>query len=455
MKPINKPYNQSIPQLLKWVQYPADFLSESSKNYGEDYTVQFPGNKVITFLSHPKSLETLLTTPRETFDFEKGVEVFGPLVRENSLMRLDVSAHKRHRQLIMPSLHGDRMRLYGELICNLTNRMMEQWKIGTNFNLKDAIHKVTLNVILEAVIGFTKDERSQRLRRASLSLIEIANSQSFGFHMFLPFLQIDLGPWSLWGRFLRLQKEFEELLYPEITQRLENPDPERTDILTMLLSARDEEGQSMTKEELCDEVITLLLTGYDTTTMTLLWAFYWLHKFPKVRERLMKELDTHSNLSDTRAIASLPYLTATVQETMRINPAILVGAPRVLATPIEIQGHEFAAGAEIWPNIYAAQRRQEVYADPEQFQPERFLGRQYSPYEYLPFGGGHRFCVGHAFSQFQMKLILFTILSRYELAPANSRPIRRVRRGPGIQPSRPLRMKVVERHHPSELSVLV
>ncbi|MDJ0618554.1 MAG: cytochrome P450 [Calothrix sp. MO_192.B10] len=446
MKPINEPHKQSLRQLLKWINNPADFLEESIQRYGEDYTVEFPGKNVITFLSNPKSIEDILTTPRETFDFERGVEVFGPLVRKHSLMRLDIASHKRHRQLIMPALHGDRMRLYGRLICEMTEKMMQQWRVGTTFNLKNCIHQVTLNVLLDVVIGFTKDERSQKLRRASLSLIEIANSQSFGFHMFLPFLQIDLGPWSLWGRFLRLQKEFEELLYPEIAQRLQQPDSDRTDILTMLLSAKDEQGESMSKEELCDEVITLLLTGYDTTTMTLLWAFYWLHKTPQALERLMAEIDSVSDPSDTKKITQLPYLTATIQETTRINPAILVGAPRVLATATKIRGYEFASGAEIWPSIYSAQRRQEVYPEPEKFQPERFLGRQYSPYEFLPFGGGYRFCVGNVFAQYQMKLVLFTILSNYELALTDSRPVRRVRRGPGVQPAKPLRMKVTARH---------
>lgn len=443
MKPINQPQKQSIAQLIKWINTPADFLEESVRRYGEDYTVEFPGNKVITFLSHPKSLEDLLTTPPSAFDFERGVEVFGPLVRKHSLMRLDLASHRRHRQLIMPSLHGDRMRLYGDIIRNLTHKMMHNWTVGTNFNLKDSIHQVTLNVLLDVVIGFTKDERSQRLRRASLSLIEIANSQSFGFHMFLPFLQIDLGPWSLWGRFLRLQKEFEELLYPEIDRRLQEPDSSRTDILTMLLSARDEQGESMTKDELCDEVITLLLTGYDTTTMTLVWAFYWLHHTPPALARLMDEINTLSD-TDSRTITQLPYLTATIQETKRINPAILVGAPRVLATSRKIGGCEFSSGSEIWPSIYSAQRRPEVYPEPEKFEPERMLGKQYSPYEYLPFGGGHRFCVGNAFAQYQMKLILFTILSSYELALIDTRPLRRVRRGPGVQPNRPLYMRVTK-----------
>lgn len=446
MKPINEAYKQSFLQLIKWINTPADFLEESTQRYGEDYTVEFPGKSVITFLSNPQSIEDILTIPRETFDFERGVEVFGPLVRKNSLMRLDIASHKRHRQLIMPALHGDRMRFYGKLICELTEKMMEQWMVGTTFNLKQCIHQVTLNVLLEVVIGFTKDERSQKLRHASLSLIEIANSQSFGFHMFLPFLQIDLGPRSLWGRFLRLQKEFEELIYPEIAQRLKQPNPERTDILTMLLSAQDEEGQTMSKEELCDEVITLLLTGYDTTTMTLLWAFYWLHRTPEALERLVAEIDTVSDHSDKKTITQLPYLTATIQETMRINPAILVGAPRVLATSMKIKGYEFSGGAEIWPSIYSAHRREEVYPDPGQFKPERFLGRQYSPYEYLPFGGGHRFCIGNAFSQYQMKLILFTVLSQYELALIDFRPVRRVRRGPGVQPAKPLKMKVTANH---------
>jgi cytochrome P450 len=191
----------------------------------------------------------------------------------------------------------------------------------------------------------------------------------------------------------------------------------------------------------------LLLVGYDTTSTALVWTLYWIHKVPRVRERLFEELDTISDPSDTRAIAQLPYLTATCQETLRISPSIVLTFIRVAQTPFETMGYEFPADSRICPNIYSVHRREELYPNPEEFKPERFLNRQFSPYEYLPFGGGNRLCIGNVFALFLMKLVIFAILSRYQLALADTRPIHPIRRGPGLEPSRAVHLIVTAHHH--------
>jgi cytochrome P450 len=446
MNLTDAPRKLSFLQLFQWAGRPSDFLDACSRRYGDIFTVQFPGNKPVTFVSHPKALEHVLTAPPGTFTSGEGSEKFRPIMGDYSLLVLDGKPHQRQRKLVMPPFHGERMRLYGSLICELTEQMMKPWRIGKSFNLFACMEEITLNALLNVVFGLTEGEGSEQLRRKLLALVELATSPLLALHLLLPPLRKDLGHWSPWGRFLRLQNDVDQLLYAEIAQRHKQPQPERTDILTLLMAARDEAGEPMSDRELRDELVTLLLAGYDTVSTAMMWCLYWIHKLPRVRERLVEELDTINDPSDTRAISKLPYLTATCQETLRLTPSIVVGSVRIAQTPFEMMGYEFPKGSRIFPNIYSAHRRKEVYPDPDQFQPERFLERQFSAYEYFPFGGGTRGCIGSAFAQFQMKLTLFTILSRYQLALTDSRPIQPIRRGPGLVPSRNVHMIVTARH---------
>jgi cytochrome P450 len=430
-------------------------LDTCASRYGENFTLQFPGDKPVTFISDPKALEDVLNAPIGTFASGQGNEMFRPIMGDNSLLVLDGKPHQRKRKFMMPAFHGERMRLYGSLIHNLTEQMMKPWKVGQSFNLPLSIHEISLNVLLHIVFGLTEGESSKQLRQKLLALVEMTASPIIALHLFFPPLRKDLGPFSPWGRFLRLQKEVDQLIYREIAQRRQQPETERTDMLTLLMTARDEEGQPMSNQELRDELITLLLSGYDTTSTAMIWALYWIHKVPRVRERLLEELDTISDPSDTKAICQLPYLTATCHETLRLSPSIVLTFLRIAQTSFEMMGHKFPTGSRVWPNIYSAHHREAVYPDPKQFKPERFLEQQFSSYEYLPFGGGNRLCIGKAFGLFEMKLVIFTILSRYQLALIDPHPIRPIRRGPGLAPSRDVHMMVTARHYrPSNVAVL-
>jgi cytochrome P450 len=292
------------------------------------------------------------------------------------------------------------------------------------------------------------------LRQKLLALIGLVTSPLLALHLFFPPLQKDWGRWSPWGRFRRLQREVDQLLYKEIARRRQSSDVERTDILSMLMAARDEEGAPMSDEELRDGLITLLTGGFDTTSTGLVWTLYWIYQTPGVRERLLAEIDSIHDVTDMKAIAKLPYLTATCQEALRISPPIVLTFIRVAQVPFQMMGHELPVGSRIWGNMYSVHRRPDLYPNPDQFQPERFLERQYSPYEFLPFGGGDRLCIGYAFALYLMKLAVFTILSRYDMALVDPRPVQATRRGPGLEPSRLVQMKVIaRRQHPSYTAV--
>jgi unspecific monooxygenase len=188
--------------------------------------------------------------------------------------------------------------------------------------------------------------------------------------------------------------------------------------------------------------MTLLIAGHETTATALTWALYWIHRLPDVKEKLLGELDSLGDEPDKSAIARLPYLNAVCSETLRIYPIAILAFPRIVKSLLQVMGYEFEPGTMLAPCIYLTHRREDLYPEAEQFKPERFLERQFSPYEYLPFGGGNRRCIGAAFALFEMKLALASILSRFELALADNRPVHPVRRGLTMAPAGGVRMIV-------------
>jgi cytochrome P450 len=220
------------------------------------------------------------------------------------------------------------------------------------------------------------------------------------------------------------------------------------------MSARDENGQGLADAELRDELMTLLVAGHETTATALTWALYWIHKIPAVRSRLLAELQAVDDRADAGAVFRLPYLNAVCCETLRIYPVAMLTFARVAKTPVELEGCSLEPGTIVIGCIYLAHRREEIYPDPDEFRPERFLERRYSPFEYLPFGGGVRHCIGMAFAQFEMRVVLAGILSSFELALADDRSVRPVRRGLTSGPS-PFRMVIKKRRPPQDVPAAV
>jgi cytochrome P450 len=337
------------------------------------------------------------------------------------------------------------MRSYGQLICDITEQVISQWTIDRPFSVRSSMQAIAMRTILSAVFGLHKGQRFEQLQQLLSTLLNSIGSPLNSSLIFFHSLQQDLGSWSPWGRFLRQKQQIDQLLYAEIQQRREQPDPSQTDILTLLMSAHDEAGQLMTDVELRDQLMTLLLAGHETTASALTWALYWVAQLPEVRDRLLKELDTLTPDSDPSAIARLPYLTAVCQETLRIYPIALISAPRIVKSPLQLMGYQFEPGTALIPCIYLTHHREDLYPQSKQFKPERFLERQFSAYEYLPFGGGNRYCIGSAFAQFEMKLVLAKIVSRFQLVLADSRPVKPVRRGFTLAPPSDMQMVLTAR----------
>jgi len=439
---------------MKFIFRPVKYLDDYSKAYGDSFTIRGSNNLPLVYFSHPQALQTIFTADTNQLESGRGNRGLGFLLGENSLILLDGDRHQRQRQLLTPPFHGERMRNYGQIICEITQQVMDQWTTDKPFKIRASMQEITLRVILRVVFGLDEGAHFQELRQLLTSVLDLMGSRFNSMMFFFEFFQKDLGAWSPWGRILRQLQQVDQLIYALIAERRAESNSNRQDILSLMMSARDEAGQGMTDVELRDELMTLLVAGHETTASALTWALYWIDQLPQVRDTLLKELNSvDAASSDPTLFAKLPYLTAVCQETLRLYPIVANTFIRIVRSPIEIMGYQLEPGTVIIPSIYLAHHREEVYPQPKQFRPERFLERQFSQYEYLPFGGGNRRCIGMAFAQYEMKLVLATILSRFQLSLVNKRPVLPIRRG--LTLATPEGMKMVATLQPKRANIPV
>jgi cytochrome P450 family 110 len=437
-------------QMIQWLTQPFEFLERWSKQYGDMFTMHLGVIPPSVLIADPEGIQQLFTG--DQFDSGFGNAALKFTLGENSLLVLDGERHQRQRKLLMPPFHGERMRAYGSLIAEITRKAMAKWQVGGSFAVRPYLQGITMQVILEAVFGLHEGSRLQRLRSGLSRLLEATSSPlSVGISLLF---QEDLGPWSPRGKLKAQLNEIDELLYAEIRERRAEGNLEGKDILTLLMLARDEEDKPMSDQELRDELITLLIAGHETTASSLAWALYWIHSLPEISEKLEAELATLTPDFDPNAIAQLPYLNAVCQETLRLYPIAIIASPRVPRASVEISGHHFEAGTRLFPCIYLAHHREATFPEPKRFRPERFIERSYSPFEFLPFGGGNRRCIGIAFALYEMKLILATMLLHGRLALTSNAPMPPVRRGVTVAPPGDLRLRVLNTQRSRSLAVI-
>jgi len=294
---------------------------------------------------------------------------------------------------------------------------------------------ITLDVILRTVFGLDEGALLDRLRECLRRLMAFV-SGTLGVLLLMPWLQRDLGPFTPGGRFVRLAREVDDLLFAEIARRRAEGVAGRADILSMLIAARDEDGQPMSDQELRDEMVTLLLAGHETTATSLAWAFHRLLGRPDVLGKLRAELRAavDGGCIEPEHVARLEYLDAVVKETARLSP-VISQVSRRLQAPMRIGGCDLPAGVVASPCIYLTHRRPDLWPNPARFDPERFIGARPNPYAFFPFGGGVRRCIGAAFATYEMKVVLAEVLTRVELRAAPGYTVRTVRRTVTLAPS--------------------
>jgi cytochrome P450 family 110 len=426
-------------QLMNWIADPLGFQDTYSRRYGDIFTMRLSGLGSCVILGNPQAIQEIFSQDSK-FDVGRGNDLAEPLLGKNSLILMDGNRHRRERKLLMPPFHGEKLQTYAKQICLITEQVASHWQVGQPFVARTAMQKISLEVILQIVFGLSEGARYQQLKPLLADWLDMTDSPLRSSMLFLRFLQKDWGTWTPWGRMKQRQRHIHDLLQAEIEERRTKGNEGHADILSLMMAARDENGQAMSDEELRDELLTILFAGHETTATTLAWAFYQIHQHPDVREKLLQELDGLGEKSNPMEIAKLPYLTAVSQEILRMYPVIPVIFPRITKSPVKIAGYQFDAETTLMPSIYLVHYREDLYPNAQQFKPERFLDRQYSSSEYLPFGGGSRRCLGYPLAQLEMKLVLAAVLSKYQLALAEDKPVKLQRRGFTLAPAGGVRM---------------
>ena len=246
---------------LKAILRPVDFIADRDRQYGDFYQVQFKDAPPTVMTSNPRAIEDIFTAASDKFEVGRGNRMLSFLVGENSLLLLDGKAHKNRRRLLMPPFHGESLQKCSDRIIDITDKIIADWQPKQIFKVRPVMQEITLKVILSVVFGIDSGAKYDRLRILLTELLDIFNTPLSSSFMFFPFLQKDWGKYSPWGRFLRLKQEIRTLLYAEIAekrQQLAAGDCELQDILSLLISATDEDGVEMTDEELHDELIHYL-----------------------------------------------------------------------------------------------------------------------------------------------------------------------------------------------------
>ncbi|MBC6481861.1 MAG: cytochrome P450 [Hormoscilla sp. GM7CHS1pb] len=448
MKYPEGPSTPKILQMLQWVTDPVGYMEAAARDYGDIFNTLVLG-KPRLFVSNPQALQQIFTNDTKQFTAPGDLNIhFQPLAGEYSLFMLSGTSHQRQRQMLMPGFHGDRLLSYGKLICKIASQVMNQLPPGKPFFARSAMEEISMQVILQAVFGVSSGKGQELLKQGLSSMLDIFQSPLIASLFYFPGLRRDLGPWSLSGKLIRQRQQVDEMIYAEIFSRRQQPDPSGTDVLSLLIAARDEAGEPMTDVELHDQLLALLIAGQETTATAMAWALYWVHRLPEVGAKLLAELATLDRVAcaqrnpnpDPTSIFQLPYLTAVCNETLRIYPVLPVTFLRVVQESVELLGYSLPPETVLYGCIYLTHQREDIYPEPKQFKPERFLSRQYSPYEFLPFGSGVRRCIGSGLAMYEMKLVLATILSNYQLELADKRPVKPQWRGFALAPAGGVKM---------------
>jgi cytochrome P450 len=406
-------------QTLGFILGAARYLQWARRRYGDVVTMSTLFDSRFVMVFEPEIVKQVFKGPPEQLRAGEANALLGPILGERSVLLLDGAEHLRHRRLMLPTFHGQRMKAYESIMREAADREIDAWPVGEPFELLPSMQALTLDVIMRAVFGVAEGRRYDDLRAALRDMLAPI-SRPVGVLVLTMSMSRFRGRDTV-RRFEERRARVDALLFDEIARRREAPDlEEREDVFSTLLLARDEDGQPMTDQEIRDELVTLLVAGHETTATALAWTFDLLLHDDRVMSKLRSSIDAGDET----------YGDAVAKESLRVRPVIPGIGRKVRGEPFELGGYTIPPGVEINPSIAVTHRRADRYPAPLQFRPERFLGPDApDTYTWIPFGGGTRRCLGASFALQEMRVVTRRILDRTELVAADPRPERMLRRG--------------------------
>ena len=431
---VARPDGPALPRLVQGglaLAAPLWTMRRLRARYGTAFTVNVPVIGKTVVISDPAEVKQLFTTGQEAadnIDFNLG-RVLGP----NSFFALRGEAHHRQRKLLVPPFHGRRLRGYEAIVEQEAVREMATWPEGREFATQQPMMRITLNAIARTVFGADGAELSE-LAELLPAMVKLGSRLAA-----LPIPRTDLGRWSPWARARGYRREYDAIVDRLIAAARDRPPglDERGDILALMLQSRYDDGTGMSRDEIADQLLTLLTAGHETTATTLAWAVERLRRHPGVLRRLADEADAGG--SELRE--------ATILEVQRVRPVIDKTARQVRAPSLRLGRWTLPRGQVVLVSIYLIHTDGAVFGDPYRFDPDRFTASRPDAYQWIPFGGGVRRCIGAAFAHMEMNVVLRTLLRDFTLEPTSERGERWHSRGIAYCPARGGRAVVRRRVH--------
>lgn len=400
--------------LLAFRRDPLHYIREMAKKHGEVVHFRFGPRRHVYLLTNPDEIKEVLVAKQAYFRKAKGLQAARAVVGDG-ILTSEGKKHMRQRRLMQPAFHRDRIKEYADVMVRQGTELMAEWKDGEVRDIHQDMMKVTLAIITETMFGRTVKEDADKIGQAiDVGLRYVANKGT-------SFIDIPLSvPTRSNREFLESSKVLDKTIYALIEERRKSGEKGRTDLLGMLLAARDEDdGEGMTDEQVRDEVMTIFVAGHETTANTMSWIFYLLATHPQAEQKLHEELAAvlGGRIPAAEDVPNLPYTNLIVQETLRLYPAAWT-INREVVEEVEIGGHTYQPGDTLMMSQYVMHRDARYYEDPDVFWPERFAGdllKRIPAFAYFPFGGGPRVCIGNNFALMEAALLLATIAQQFKL----------------------------------------
>jgi cytochrome P450 len=421
-------------QTLAWSFRPLAFMARGREEIGDAFSVRFLGfERPMVMISDPAAVKALYTERRNGLPPGRSFAL-EPVLGNRSVLLLEGEEHIARRRLMLPAFHGERMRSYEGTVGEILTAEIDSWQLGREFPIHKRMQAVTLEVILRAVFGIAEGPRLDVLRVLLGDLLAATGSTRVQLRALFA---RRTGADPLAEVRTRLAK-VDEALFAEIAEHRLRPDlEERDDILSMLMTASFEDGSAMDDKELRDQLMTLLLAGHETTATALAWTFDLLLRHPAALGRLRTSLEAGEEA----------YLKATIAESLRLRPVIPL-AGRRLAEDLVTDDLELPAGTDVTAAIWLTHTNPGIYPEPFAFRPERFLEAAPETYAWIPYGGGIRRCLGAAFAEFEMRIVLREVVTRCDLRKVDPSPEKTGRRNITFSPRAGTRV-VVESRRPA------
>jgi cytochrome P450 family 138 len=435
MNTVALPDGPSLPRFVQGglvIAAPLWMMRRLHERYGSAFMINVPVFGEAVVISDPAEVKQLFMTSPELadiLDFNLGL-ILGP----NSFFAISGDVHRKQRKLLTPPFHGRRLRAYEVIIEEEAVREMASWPEGREFATLGPMMRITLNAILRTVFGADGTDLAE-LRTLLPRMVKLGSRL-----VALPLPRTDLGRWSPWGRAHAYRREYDAIIDRLIAAARQDPRlDERDDVLALMLQSRYEDGSAMSREEISDQLLTLLTAGHETTATTLAWAVERLRRHPAVLRRLADEADADG--SQLRE--------ATIMEVQRVRPVIDATLRKVRAPGLELGRWTLPEGQVVLVSIYLIHRDEALFPDARRFDPDRFVGARPDTYQWIPFGGGVRRCIGAAFAHMEMNVVLRTMLRDFTLEPTSERGERWHSRGVAYCPAKGGRAVVRRRALPT------